>query len=86
MTRINSHGLREARGGRGSHNRIPLLLETEPPASTFLNRLEFLLSGKGTMPTVTLEAPLERDQSGAVEMDFGEVTLSTVRDSLSESK
>ncbi|CAM9155847.1 unnamed protein product [Sphacelaria rigidula] len=36
-------------------------------------RMEFLLSGKGTMPTVTLESPLERDQTGAVLMDFGEV-------------
>ncbi|CAN0076157.1 unnamed protein product, partial [Hapterophycus canaliculatus] len=36
-------------------------------------RLSFLLSGKGTMPTVTLESPLERDQSGAIVMDFGEV-------------
>lgn len=36
-------------------------------------KLGFLLSGKGTMPTVTLESPLDRDQSGAVIMDFGEV-------------
>ncbi|CAN0510571.1 unnamed protein product, partial [Laminaria digitata] len=34
-------------------------------------RLEFLLSGKGTMPTVTLESPLERHQSGDVVMEFG---------------
>lgn len=38
-------------------------------------RLEFLLSGKGTMPTVTLESPLDRHQSGDVVMDFGEVSL-----------
>lgn len=37
-------------------------------------RLGFLLSGKGTMPTVTLESPLDRDQSGAVVMEFGEVS------------
>ena len=37
-------------------------------------RLSFLLSGKGTMPTVTLESPLDRDQSGAVLMEFGEVS------------
>lgn len=37
-------------------------------------RLGFLLSGKGTMPTVTLESPLNRDQSGAVIMEFGEVS------------
>ncbi|CAM9629632.1 unnamed protein product, partial [Ectocarpus sp. 4 AP-2014] len=36
-------------------------------------KLGFLLSGKGTMPTVTLESPLDRNQSGAVIMDFGEV-------------
>lgn len=36
-------------------------------------RLGFLLSGKGTMPTVTLESPLDRDQTGAVVMEFGEV-------------
>ena len=39
------------------------------------DRLEFLLSGKGTMPTVTLESPLERHQSGDVVMEFGEVSL-----------
>lgn len=32
------------------------------------------MSGNGTMPTVTLESPLERDQSGAVIMDFGEAS------------
>lgn len=37
-------------------------------------RLGFLLSGKGTMPTVTLESPLDRDQAGAVVMEFGEVS------------
>lgn len=37
-------------------------------------RLGFLLSGKGTMPTITLESPLDRDQSGAVLMEFGEVS------------
>ncbi len=36
-------------------------------------KLGFLLSGKGTMPTVTLESPLDRDQTGAVVMDFGEI-------------
>ncbi|CAM9716989.1 unnamed protein product, partial [Choristocarpus tenellus] len=38
-------------------------------------RLEFLLAGKGTMPTVTLEKPIDRDQTGAVMMNFGEVRL-----------
>ncbi|CAM9160782.1 unnamed protein product, partial [Discosporangium mesarthrocarpum] len=38
-------------------------------------RLQFLLSGKGTMPTVTLEKPLVRDNTGAVMMDFGEVSV-----------
>lgn len=37
-------------------------------------KLGFFLSGKGTMPTVTLESPLDRDQSGAVMMEFGEVS------------
>jgi hypothetical protein len=37
------------------------------------NQLEFLLGGKGTMPTVALEAPLQRDESGAVALDFGDV-------------
>lgn len=36
------------------------------------DRMAFLLSGKGTMPTVTLESPLDRDSSGAVVMNFGE--------------
>lgn len=39
----------------------------------FACRMEFLLSGRGTMPTVTLESPLDRDQSGVVIMNFGEV-------------
>ena len=44
--------------------------DNEDPST---GRLGFLLSGKGTMPTVTLESPLDRDQSGAVVMDFGEI-------------
>lgn len=33
------------------------------------------MSGNGTMPTVTLESPLDRDQFGSVIMNFGEASI-----------
>lgn len=54
-------------------NHLPFNSMSSCACVEFACRMEFLLSGRGTMPTVTLESPLDRDQSGVVIMNFGEV-------------